>query len=414
MRLLFLNNAHPDTPHVSGMRLGCFARAMSKRGHQVVLLTGVPPIGKPHSLSADRIAEDISQHNWSEPFVLAVAPEKMWAVDAVRYGTVPTLLRRALTAWLFVVRGGVFPDWTQAASVAATKLVRVFQPDLVWATFGNTSNLSLAQGIAQRANCPWIMDIKDNWKAFVPAGLRHYMAWRFRDAVGTTANAKHHLDVAARWFPFKQSRVVYSGVSEAFFDGPSIAPIANKLEIMLIGSTYDANHLAVFIAALRDWLAHLQPDERSRIRFVYAGSDVARVRIAVAKIGLECETDLCGQLTVDDLARRVQRAFVNCYVWAPFGFHHKLLELLVAGRPVIVFPGEHAESLALVASCSTPFHLCETPMQLQDAIQKAWAMCHTELPSNRVAPQWRWDDLALGLDSFFVERVAKRGASCAE
>ena len=46
----------------------------------------------------------------------------------------------------------------------------------------------------------------------------------------------------------------------------------------MIGSTYHEDRLLTFMATLRDWLAGLPSEERSGIRFVYAGSDVERVQ----------------------------------------------------------------------------------------------------------------------------------------
>jgi hypothetical protein len=213
MRLVFVNHAHPATPHVSGMRLWYFAQAMARRGHEVILLTGASPTIAASPQRAVEISKMLAGHDWSKPFVLEVVPSAMWSVDVVRRNAVPAIVRKALTAWSFVVRGGVFADWTRPAYAIAKELTEVFRPDLVWATFGNTSNLALAQRVAQYSKCAWVADIKDSWSAFIPAALRSFMAWRFRNAAGVTANAQHHLQVAARWLHFRRSCVVYSGVA---------------------------------------------------------------------------------------------------------------------------------------------------------------------------------------------------------
>jgi IS1 family transposase len=293
-------------------------------------------------------------------------------------------------------------------------LLQEFRPELVWATFGNTSNLSLAQWIARRAGCPWVVDVKDNWSAFVPAGLRRHMAWRFRDAAGVTANARHHLDIAQSWLRFKRATVVYSGVADAFFEARNEnSPQSDKREILMIGSTYHEDRLLNFMATLRDWLAGLQPEERSGIRFVYAGSDVDRVRAAISRAGLGCEAELCGQLPIGGLAQRAGEALANCYLWAPFTFHHKLLELLVTGRPVLAFPGEHAESRELAAQCTTPFFACNNPDQLKAALQQAWATRGEEKLRGELAPPWRWDEFSEGLEAYFMELTAGGETPCA-
>lgn len=410
MRLMLVNNAHPELPHVSGMRLGYFARSLARRGHQVVLLTSSPPNGRALQMTERKL----TRHDWSTPFLAEVARSPMWSVEAVRHNKLPSLFRRSITAWSFLAHGGVFPDWTRPSKTSATRLLREFKPELVWATFGNTSNLSLAQWIARRAGCPWVVDVKDNWTAFVPAGLRRHMAWRFRDAAGVTANARHHLDIAQSWLRVNRARVVYSGVADTFFEARKASlPPGDKREILMIGSTYYEDRLLTFMATLRNWLAGLPSEERSGIRFVYAGSDVERVRAAISRTGLECEAELCGQLPIGELARRAGASFANSYLWAPFTFHHKLLELLVAGRPVLAFPGEHAESRELAAQCTTPFFACDSPAELKSALQQAWANRGGREVNGELAPPWRWDELAEGLEAFFIELATGRETSCA-
>ena len=116
---------------------------------------------------------------------------------------------------------------------------------------------------------------------------------------------------------------------------------------------------------------------------------------------------------IEELARRAAQSFANCYLWAPFGFHHKLLELLVAGRPVLAFPGEHAESRELAAQCTTPFFACNNPDQLKAALQQAWATRGEDKLRGELAPPWRWDEFSEGLEAYFMELTAGGETPCA-
>ena len=415
MRLVFVNNAHPDTPHVSGMRPSYFARELVLRGHQVVLITGVPPDSRPARGPGSTLDEQLARHDWSRPMILEVTPRQMWSLEAIRGATVPVPLRRGLTAWNFVAHGGVFSDWTRAAGPVGGWLAETFQPDLVWATFGNTSNLFLAQQIAHRAGCGWVADVKDNWESFVPAGLRWLMARRFRDAAGVTVNAAHHLAIARRWLDGARFHVVYSGVAEPFFGaGDQILPDGERRDLMLIGGTYSTEWLEQFLTAVGGWLSSLPLDDRSQLRFVYAGSDHERVGAAVSRSTWPCDVRIHSYLPIAGLARLVRRSFANCYLWSPAGFHHKLLELLVAGRPVVAFGGEHEESRSLVGQCATAFHACESPAALQAALTRAWAGRHQILSPAVVVPAWRWGDFAADLEQFFLELPKRPAAVCAE
>ena len=172
MRLVFVNHAHPDVPHVSGMRLAYFAREMACRGHQVVLLTCALPGSTAADPTGPSLTEQLKAHDWTRPMVVAIPPVRRRALDLIRHNRVPAIFRRPMTAWQFVIHGGMFADWHKAAECAIAQLSEEFRPDVVWGAFGNTTNLSIARQLARRARCPWVADIKDSWTAFVPRGLR--------------------------------------------------------------------------------------------------------------------------------------------------------------------------------------------------------------------------------------------------
>lgn len=385
------------------MRLFFFARAMSRRGHQVILLTDGDPTGVPVPRRVgSEILGAVSSHDWSEPLVLAVPAMATWSTDAVRVGRLPVLLRKAVTAWHFVVHGGVLPGWTAAVRRELPEVLGAFRPELVWATFGNTSNLAVAQTVARAVRCPWVADIKDNWEAFVPAPLHRYMAWRFRDAIALSANAEHHLAIARRWHAQEMAEVVYSGVADCLFDDTAGIPSTDGRYLLLLGATYSERVLDDYLLGVRQWLGNAAPAVRSEFRIRYAGSDEARVRRAILRAGLEGISQVYGQLPLDRMARLARGAFACSYLWAPFTFHHKLLELLVAGRAVIAFPGEHAESRCLAEGISTPFHVCGDQDTLCAALQASWLADVAEGGRRRVAPAWRWGDFAEDLEALFL------------
>ena len=403
MRLVFINNTHPLTPHVSGMRLFHFANAMAQRGHQVVLLTGAPPNGTIVNASHGNLALQLDAHDWSKPMVLSVTPLPDRLLRAMRAGLLPALLRKVMTAWQFIVHGGVFPDWTRAAKPIVSQLATMFAPDLVWATFGNTSNLILGQSLAGQAKCPWVMDVKDSWIAFVPRGLRRLMAFRCRDANGLTSNAEYHLQIARKWFRQPRTAVIYSGVVDAFYAArQEPKQTSQETTILLVGSTYSQVVLAQFVAAFKLWRDGLA--DGSTMRLHYAGSDDERVLAMLQAAGLSDISEVYKQLPLPELARLVRNAAAVCYLWAPFTFHHKLLELLVVGAPVISYPGEHVESLRLASECATPFFPCRDVNQLTAAFDRALAFDSFGTPSANM-PVWRWSDFALTLEQFFQAHI---------
>lgn len=403
MRLLFINETHPATQHVAGMRLHYFAKALARRGHEVLHLTGAPP-GVPRP-GEEPICDQLAAHDWSRPFVLPVFPFEPGACPTKN---LPPLLRRARTAWNFLRHGGPFPLWSGDAQRTAEGAISLFQPDLIWATFGNSSTLEAAQRIARKIGCPWVIDIKDNWQKFCPAGLRRITALRFRDAVGMTTNSRFHEAIALQSFPKMRRSVVHSGVADSFYAARArTAPANEDRLLLLVGGTYDAATLAAYIAVVDSWVKQLPTAERKRFHFRYLGSDDAAVQSAIDKTGLaDCST-IGGYAPLDSFAGLAAAAVCCSYLWAPNTFHHKLLELLVAARSVIVFPGEHNESRRFAEQAGTPFQVCASQATLHKALSASWAK-DDRTSTATPAPAWRWDDFAVGLEQFFLDLLGNR------
>jgi hypothetical protein len=402
MRLLFINETHPATQHVAGMRLHHFANALARRGHEVLHLTGPDPH---HDGPALAMLDGLKAHDWSEPFVLPISPPPPRPSRSVDK---PELVRRARILWSFLQHGGPFPEWGGEARLGAALALTRFQPDLIWTTFGNSSNLAVARSVARDSRCPWVIDFKDNWETFTPPALRMLLAKRFGGATGATANSAVQQHIAARWFPQLPTRLCYSGVADEFFARDLSDEVPDRgRTLLLVGGTYDRDMLRAYLAAVAQWRGKLAADERIDFRFHYLGSDHALVRAEVA------HTELAGCATIDEylplgeFVRHVRRAFCCSYLWAPHGFHHKLLELLVASRSVVAFPGEHPESRFLASQSETPFHVCASAKDLAAALGQCWANAFIPAKDN-CKPDWRWDDFAVGLEAYFLQLTAIR------
>ena len=414
MRLVFINHAHPDTPHVSAMRMYYFANAMAARGHQVALLTGESPLQPGQGLGTGQVAAAVAGHDWTQPLVLPVL-ERSAAARAVIHDRddLPPLLRKARTAWRLLCGDGIHGQWVANARPVLDSLAEVFEPELVWATFGNTSNLRLGQWLAGRARCRWIADIKDNWQAFIPRGLRRAVAWRFRNAAGLTSNADLHLQAAADWGDSRPAAVIYSGVAAPFFGTAENDERQSwRQQVLLVGGTYSSANLQCFLTALASWVDSLAASEREQLCFVYAGSDVKQVNDAMQLTPLSCASRIMAQRPVEELASHARGSLMNCYLVSHSSFHHKLLELLVAGRPVVCFPGEHPESRRLAAGVATGFHACTDPGELEAAFNTIWGN-RTAKEIEQSSPPWRWGDFAVELESFFAGLIQEQGKPCA-
>jgi glycosyltransferase involved in cell wall biosynthesis len=346
MRLAFFNHSHPRMNHVSAVRLWGFAKALARRGHRILHVTATLEREEstcPHG----ELSERLRRHDWSEPFHLAVRPSEEWVLRTIRKDSVPSLVRKPLTGYSMIFRGGVFFDWTRSVGRYMRAIAGDFVPDAAWGTFGNASNLAAARAMARVTPCPLVVDVKDSVFAFVPKGAG-IVARPYRRASAATVNAKVLLDSAA-FLTHRQADVVYSGVDEAFFD-PERSPVPPDeriFRITLTGSLRSRKRLAEFLAGcdrLRERLEGVR-----RVVLQYAGNEHVELHEVCRELGIEGWVSHAGYLSTPELASMVRHASVNAYISAAqAGFHHKFLELVSTGRPLIAYGGELPESLDLV------------------------------------------------------------------
>lgn len=368
MRGIFIQYSHPDTPHVSSMRMRYFAEALARRGHQIVLLSRTLSDGETAKPLAV-VAAELVHHDWLQPYFLACAPLKCWSLELMRDTLTPRPLRQALIFGHYVFGDGVFSDWSLGSRLYWQLLADQFQPDIVWGTYGSLDSWVIARGIALAANAPWAMDAKDGWEVSIHPLIRRLLARRFCDATALTTNSVYLAEQFTRWFP-QRAELIYSGVDEYWIQ-PSPSPLKD-FRIMLVGGIYAEHNLASFIRGLRSWLEGLTPSERERVSVCYAGSDTSKVKPAMAELEALCRTDILAYLPLAELATLCQGAAVNAYLWNPKTFHHKLVELLCCQRPIISFPGERAESVELARQAGGSLNICRDERGLEDVLTQIW------------------------------------------
>lgn len=396
MRLVFVNHTHPQIPHVSAARFSNFARVMTKRGHEVILLCGPASSEVAESTTEWGAMKEFPPHKWKEPFIAAISAVEQ---SHSRPQELPQALRRLRTLWNSSFGCGVQRNWVSQIKRVAPRIASDFRPDLIWGTFGTTSNLLASRYLASVCCCPWVVDIKDHWSLYLDHLSRHTVAYRIRDATAFTANSLVYQREAGRYLRQEKSTIVYSGVSPEFFERSFPDTSADETrDVVLIGSIYNRKLLETFLLTFKRWLTSSCMGHA--VRFVYAGSDYHAVSKVLANLNLSCRQDVWAQLPISELAKLCQHASVNCYLWADFGFHHKLLELLCCGKPVITFPGESEESKRLATQCGTPVFFCDSELSLLKAFSCAFNMVALPLqcPEN-----WSWEGMAAGLEAFFFD-----------
>lgn len=401
MDILMVNPVHPATPHISATRAWRFAQELSVLGHRVVLLTRPLQSGGPASRSL------LATHNWANPFVLECCGAGKVAAAPAR-----GRLRSKLKTVVGLLRhGGSNGQWHDEAlrrilDLAATG---AFRPDVAWATFGQGEALCVARKAASSIGCPWVMDIKDNWELYIPMGLRRLMAWRVRGWTKLVANAQVTAGYAARWHS-ADAEIVYSGVDQKFFQPIEYLAQKRPFTINLIGSTYSRELLERFFTGIAKWHSALEAGSDCSVIVNYLGADTDLVQTVGSGILDGLELRCHGYVDVGDLATFCATSSINAYISFSHGFHHKILELLAAGRPIVAFPSEHNESLRLVALYGTPFHITANEDQLTACFDKLFQQhVANDCPLPRVSGLDRhsWPNQARQLESILIAATHK-------
>ncbi len=405
MKAVFVNHCHPDMDHVCGLRVGRFANAMAARGHQIVVLCEALP-GDTSILPPSNLESALTEHEWAKPFILACPPVAHNQIKLARDGVLHTGWRQIVIAASYLFHGGMFPDWQSGTAPYLPELSRVFEPDVVWGTFGNTDTWRLCQNLARQADCPWVADFKDNWNAFVPPVLRTLVARRYGDAAHMTVFSMAHCDQADEVFPARIKTILYSGVDNVADKAANkgAAQGNNQLSLFLTGSVYDVAKLRELIAGIESWT---RQNQAYSLRLHYAGNDDAAVRTASDGTNLAISYE--GYLTQDRLHAMQAEASANLYVYNPRCLlHHKALELLAQGRPILVFPGETSEVKTLASEIGGCLFACADETAVSEALDVI-VNNPPQVPELARRMAFTWAARAVVLETVLQNAIADKG-----
>lgn len=358
--------------------------------------------------SAAALESGIRSHDWSRPLVVACRPVSGMRAAKARQGLLGPIFGPLTVAWAYLRDGTVFPDWTAGVRPYVGAMAAAFRPDIVWTIFGNTGAWIIGREIATAAGCSWVMDVKDSWPRFVPAGLRGIAANRFGDAAGATAFSRAHGAEVADWFG-RSADVVYSGIPDSFLHGTARA-LGDSFVVLLTGAVRPRAALDAFVEGLAAWAATLDAVDRSRLSFAYFGADGDAVDASARRLGEIVPVTIHGFRPLDELRRAMLGAGINVYIRSDeVPFHHKVFEVLSAGRPILCVPGENDEANGIAARLGLSIDGAKTADDVRHALARTWADRDRSPPPISGLAEYTWDAQAQILEAA-LRRAAGKGA----
>jgi glycosyltransferase involved in cell wall biosynthesis len=251
------------------------------------------------------------------------------------------------------------------------------------------------------------VDVKDSVFAFLPKTMRALVARQYQRCSAVTVNSQLLLS-SARFLTGKQATVVYSGVDSAFYGGESgrVRPRGEESQfvITLTGSLRSSVRLREFLIGcqrLRDRLAG-----KRNVQIVYAGHERANIEAMCKVLGIYGWIRFEDYLPTGALASLVRSADVNSYISAArAGFHHKFLELVSAGKPVIAYGGELEESLQLSNGVAAVVFDPAGPTALDVAFCSILGLGRRDTHHREPIAKFGWDEQARHLEAVFRRAI---------
>ncbi len=361
MRILIISYGFPPRRHVSGQRAFYVSQELSRRGHQVVVLTQdwrypLPDqLPKPDSCAAqlrepwdDQAKVLAADPRWVDPGYLGEEkPEK----TRTEKKPVRKLLKLPQT-----FRYGSMPLWYQAAIRLIPSIYSEWAPDLIWAISGGNSPHYLAAKLNFRLGTPWIADFKDPWnignRGF-PWSLLYRALRKNRlksaSCLTETSRAQALLDVELFQ---KEAHVIYSGYNSNLMEKAKPQTLEKIFSILYTGTPNINQSWDLFCKGFDRFVRNHALDP-SKVAFLYQGTGELAVRDRFRANNLEQYLRVAGYQSIEDSFgwQKGTDLLLHLSHSRPqdgmFWVSMKFFEYLASGTPLLVIPAEIEECRAI-------------------------------------------------------------------
>jgi glycosyltransferase involved in cell wall biosynthesis len=210
---------------------------------------------------------------------------------------------------------------------------------------------------------------------------------------------------ADQWF--RQNKdVIYSGFD--MVDTESESPTRQDgIRVVITGSTYSPENLRHLVQAIGQWITTGLNESIRPVKLIYAGGDSKNVTEAATAISDVCNFEDLEFLEANDLRSLQKSADVNLYLRFPgvYVFHHKIFELLVAGKPILCFPDEVAETREIVENVGGKLYSCASTSEIVNALEKIASSRHHP-PDMNALGQYAWQKQVVVLENVLDKAIS--------
>jgi len=355
VRILVMSFLFPPYNTMGAVRVGKMVKYLTQFGHDVRVITAREQT-RPATLELEIPAKLITATPWfnvNRPVELALGGRKRIAAKgyAAGGGRAGVAGRLGFLYKTFLN----YPDgqigWRPYARRAATRLVREWRPDIIYASATPFTSLLVAHDAARRFSVPWVAELRDLWvmgNAYYPfGGWRRSIEERLEQRVLATTRGlvtiSEPLAEALRTIHQKPTCVVLNGFDPQDYPAAGIpkaeSPSSNaSLRILYTGaiSNYGQRRDP---SPLFEALRSMGP-EADRVRVVFCGWYLDTVKGIAARSGVQHLVEIHEPVSHREALRlQVSSDVLLLLLWdSPLErgvYTGKLFEYIGARRPIL-------------------------------------------------------------------------------
>jgi len=316
MRVLIVNYEYPPLGGGSSTATAEMAKLAANLGHQIVVLTaGFRNLPRKETLAGHTVVR----------------------IPAIRFSkhkcTVPEMISYILSAFTH-----------------APRLVREFEPDVVWAVNGIPSG-PIALELMKLLGVPYLVLLRDGE---VPGFLKEKLALYhtltmpltkaiWRNASFVVANSRGLRDLALRTTPGLEIKVVPNGVDTRKFHPPKFRGPDVPVRILFLGRLSPQKGVEYLLRAV----ANLPADIRGSVHLVIVGDGPERRRLEqlAARLSVDNVTEFRGWADREEVPQLYRAADIYALPSLYEGMPNTLLEAMASGLAVVATDVAGSEEL---------------------------------------------------------------------